>query len=221
MDFSNYKFRCSALSNLMTRPRAKTEVLSETCKTYLRDIWIAETFGRIKPDIGGVAAKKGIIVESDSLGLYQNVKGETYFKNQQPVENEFIKGTPDVIADDFILDVKSSWNLWTFANVDYDLAHKTYFWQVFGYMWLCNKKKASLVYALVNTPESIANDELYRLSFKFGDDEVEKFRNNYLFDDIDPKLRIKHFSFDFDESMVELLKEKIVASREYLNGLSL
>lgn len=221
MNFSNYKFRCSGLSNLMVNSRSKSDPLSETTKTYLREIWIQETFNRQKPELTNAAVIKGTMVESDSLDLYQQVTGQTFFKNQKRLENDFIQGTPDVIAKDFILDIKSSWNIWTFASVDQKQATKNYFYQLLGYMWLTEKHQASLVYALVNTPDSITNEEIYKLTFKMSEEEAEKHRVNYEFDDIDPKLKIKQFDFSFDGEVVEKLKERIIASREFLNGLSL
>lgn len=219
MDFSTYKFRPSGLCHLMTTSRSKSDPLSDTAKTYLRDIWIEQTFNRHKPDITGHAAAKGTMVESDSLDLYQKVTGQVYFKNQKKLENDYIKGTPDVIGEDLVIDIKSSWSIWTFAATDEKSATKNYFWQVLGYMWLARKKKAELAYCLVNTPETIINDEIYRLSFKFGDEEAEKFRVNYIFDDIDPKLRLKTFSFVFDQESVDKLTERIGFAREFLNNM--
>ena len=51
VDFSNYKFRASGLVNLMTNSRTKSDPLGESTKTYLRDIFIKEVYGREKLDI--------------------------------------------------------------------------------------------------------------------------------------------------------------------------
>lgn len=221
MYFSNYKFRCSGLAHLMTNGRKKDELFGETTKSYLREIFIQETFNRHKPDIKGPACTKGTMVESDSLDLVQQVTGQTYFKNLKQLENSFIKGTPDLIVRGRIIDIKSNWDIWTFASVNEELARKTYFYQILGYMWLSKKKAGDLIYCLVNTPAEITENELYKLSFKYGQDEVEKFRSNYIYDDIEPEKRMKRFSFTFDQSIVDDLKTRIMAAREYLNSLSL
>lgn len=221
MDFSNYKFRCSGLKNLMVNSRKKGEILSETSKTYLRDIFINETYGRIKPELKGPACTKGTMVESDTLDLIQQVAGLTYFKNSNHLENDFIKGTPDVILSDRVIDIKSSWDIWTFAAVNDEVAKHDYFYQILGYMWLTGKEVGELNYGLVNTPDMIINDQQYKLSFKFDEEEVKQFAKNYIFDDIDPKLRFKRFIFGYDLEAVEELKIRIVAAREYLNNLSL
>lgn len=224
VDFSKYKFRSSALPYLMTNGRVKSDPLSETTKAYLREIWIAEVFGREKYDPKNKYMDKGIACESDSLDLVQKVTGKTHFKNKELLENEWIKGTPDIKKP--LIDIKTSWDIWTYAKVDMSLAEKTYYYQLLGYMWLTGEKVGSLIYCLVNTPEDIISDEAYKLSFKYPElsdsqEAMDKFRINYIFDDIDPKLRTKEYTFTFDEEKIEALKERITASREFLGGLSL
>lgn len=223
-DFNNYKFRCSGLANLLVEPRSKSETLSETTKAYLREIWILEVYGRVKY-ISSKYMDKGIAVESDSLDLVKAVTGKTFFKNQKQFENEYITGTPDVIDTDSVTDIKSSWDLWTFAAVTEDSARKTYYPQVLGYMWLTNKKQAHLNYCLVNTPAHIVDYELYKLkangTIKDTTEDEEKALLNFNFDDIDAKKRLKAYSFEFSEEIQSKLIEKIKISREYLNSLSL
>lgn len=228
-DFSNYKFRCSGLKNLMVSSRSKTDPLSETTKTYLREIWIKETYDREKLDRANKYTIKGVMVEPDSMDLVAQVTGITYFKNSKQLENDFIKGTPDIVCKDVeknpdcIKDTKSSWDIFTFAKVDEKQARSDYYYQMLGYMWLTGASRAELLYCLVNTPEPIIADELYRMSFKLGDTpEVQAMiRKNYEFDDIDINTRLKRFSFDFDSVAVEELKNKIYLARDYMGGLSL
>lgn len=232
IDFSNYKFRCSGLKHLMVLPKTKQArengELSESTKTYLRDIYIKEVFGREKPNISTGATKKGTMVESDSLDLVQKVTGQTYFKNNKRLENDFIKGTPDVICkDDLVIDIKSNWDIWTFASVDYKKARTNYYYQVLGYMWLTGKSQGELDYCLVNTPEELISKELYKLSFSIpglleGGIEIEnELRKNYIYDDIDGKIRLKKFIFDRSEEDIETLMRQIIIAREYLQTLVL
>jgi len=204
----------------MTKSR-NGEILSQSTKTYLKHTWIRQTYNRdadyktITP-----ATQKGIMVETDSLELLKKVTGENYFKNITNLENDFIKGTPDVKTP--LIDIKSSWDLFTFAMVDEETAKKDYFYQLLGYGWLIGVKKADIVFALVNTPEQLIADALYRLSFKIPDeDEVEKYRVNFVFDDIEAEKRIKRYTFEFTDAIIKELKEKIIAARQYMNELSL
>lgn len=226
LNFSNYKFRASGLPTLMTASRSKSDPLSETTKTYLKGLWIAEVYGREKYDTKNKFTEKGIISEPDSLNLIQEVTGEAFFKNQEHLVNDFIQGTPDIIKLPRIKDIKTSWDIWTFQAVDKDYAEKEYFWQVQGYMWLTGLKLADLVFCLVNTPEEIINDELYKLSFKYPElyysQELEaKMKRNYIFDDIPAKKRLKNFKFRSSQKKIRMLKKQIKLARAYLNTIKL
>jgi len=205
----------------MTNARKKDEALSETAKTYLQEIYIKEVWGREKSDmVGNRYTQKGIMCETDSLELIEKVTGKKYFKNQKTLENEWIVGTPDVTGQDLV-DIKTSFDLWTFSKTDEKQAIQDYYYQMLGYMNLLNKTTAVIAYCLVNTPEIIITDELYRLSFKLPEDQIDQYRKNYIFDDIPEKMRIKMFDVSYNEEDYQKVKEKILFSREYLNTLSL
>lgn len=215
IDWSTYTFHCSGLANLMVKARKAGE-LSETTKSYLRDLWIKETWGREKLEtIGNKYTTKGIMCETDSIELYERVVGKTYFKNNKQLSNEFVIGTPDLIKPD-VVDIKTSWDLYTFTGVDENKAVKDYYYQLLGYMWLTDTQTSTLAYCLVNTPDIMIQDELYRLSFKLPDDKVDQYRNNFVFDDIPEKLRVKDYLFERSEEDIEKLQNNIVLARDYL-----
>lgn len=221
INWDTYKFHPSGLSNLMTNSRKKDEALSETSKSYLQELWINEVWGREKSEmVGNKYTQKGIMCETDSLELVEKVTGKRYFKNQTRFENDYIIGTPDVTKPDLI-DIKTSWDLFTFMAVNEDTARKDYYTQVLSYMWLLGHTSASIFYCLVNTPEIIKSDEMYRLSFKLPEEEIKKYENNYIFDDIPEKERIKLFHFNYDEAIIEQIKVKIIVAREYLKNIKL
>lgn len=222
MNWDNYKFHCSGLKNLMVNPRLKSETLSETTKNYLDEIFIKEVFHREKTDmIANKYVRKGVMCEPDSFKLVEDVTKEVYFKNQATLENDFVVGTPDIQAPEKIIDIKTSWDLFTFFKVDRDQAESDYYYQLLGYMMLTGKKKADLIYCLVDTPEELINDELHRLNFYMNEDEAKSYRINYVYGDIPAEAKIKRFEFDYDEEVAEKLKERIVLAREYLAGLSI
>ena len=195
VDWNKYKLHCSFLSTLMTTSRSKNDPLSQTAKAGLRDIWIKNIWGRERSDmVGNKNVQKGRTCETDSLELIERVTGKKYFKNQKTLENDWIVGTPDVTGSDLV-DIKTSWDLFTFMNATEDQAKKDYFYQVLGYMWLMNVKKATVSYCLVNTPEIIMTRELDRLSYTLPPEEIEQYRNNYIFDDIPEDKRIKSYNF--------------------------
>lgn len=223
IDFSNYKFRASGVKNLMVSSRSKTDPLSETTKSYLQEIWIKEVLGREKV-VSTPAMQKGTIVESDSMDLVQLVHGKKYFKNNKQLENDFIKGTPDIIdrSADAIRDIKSSWDLFTFAKVDQNSARKDYFYQVLSYMWLAGTKNGSLIFALVNTPEHIIFSEFQKLSYSMNEDIAESLtRKNHTFDDIPATTRLREFHFEYCQADIDEVVQKITLAREYLQGFKL
>ena len=221
IDWDTHKFHCSGLPHLMTNSRSKGDILSETAKSYLRDVYVQEVFGRTKIEmIGNKYTKKGIECETDTIELISRVTGKTYFKNNEELFNDYIVGTPDITKPDLI-DVKTSWNLHTFAAVDEKKAMKDYFWQMVGYMWLTDNIKSDLIYGLVNTPEDSIKYALYQLSFSIPEDLTEQYRNNFVFDDIPEEIRIKRFPISMEDQSIDLITERIIAAREYMKTLSL
>lgn len=223
VDFSKQKFHPSSLKLLMTNSRSKSDPLSETAKGCLHEIYIEEVFGRRKT-ISSPAMKKGTSVETDSLELLQEVTNEVHFKNQKTLENDYLIGTPDVVdkKGDRVIDIKSSWDIWTFSRVTQASAIKDYAWQLKGYMWLTETRNAQLVYALVNTPEFIITDQLYRMSFNYPPEtDMEQFRTNFIFDDIPSELKIKRFEVGYYEEEMNELRSRLDLCREYLSTLSL
>lgn len=220
INWNKYKFRCSALPCLMTKARSKSDILSETAKAYLRDVYIAEVYGRERVTTNKFC-DKGLLVEQDSLKIVTKVLGKGFLaKNKEHLENDDIMGTPDVVEPNLI-DIKSSWDIWTFNAVDEKKATSDYYWQLFGYMWLKGRKASKLIYALVNTPEEIINDEIYKLSFKVGEEKARGFEKNYIFDDIAPKKRVKIFNFKFENEKIDDLVTVLSAAREYLKTIKL
>ena len=222
MNWQTYKFHPSSVKNLMVEPRLKSETLSETTKSFLVEVFIEETYGRKKTDtVANKFMRKGTMCETDTIELVERVTGETLFKNNEQLENDWFIGTPDIIKADKVLDTKTSYDLWTFAEVTEDKATKDYYYQLLAYMDLTGTKKAELVYGLVNTPIEMISDEMYRLSFYMDDKEAETYKINYIFDDIPEENRVKKYTFEYSAEDIERVREKIVLAREYLASMSL
>lgn len=221
IDWSLYKFHPSGLADIMTNSRKKDDLLSETAKSALREIYIKEVYGREKPDaIGNKYTQKGIMCETDSINLVQEVTGAVYFKNQKTYENDYLVGTPDIVTPRLV-DIKTPWDIFTFSAVDQDKATKDYYYQLLGYMYLLDRQEADIIYALVDTPEEMVTDEMYRLSFKMPEDQIDKYRHNYAYSDIPSEQRIKKYTFTRDDAKIIDMKLRIECAREYLSKLTL
>jgi hypothetical protein len=179
----------------MTNPRKKTEVLSATCKTYIKEL-VKEDLFNYRTTIDSKYLTKGIDMEDTSIDLYNEVYGTLYLKNTERLENEFITGECDINAEDKIIDIKSSWSLETFPASPEDVNNKDYEWQLRGYMMLYNKPKAELAYCMVNTP-----DYLLKEWDNWDIHKVDKF---------DPFLRVTTISFERDRDKERDIIDRVI-----------
>lgn len=218
------KIRCSALGKIMTNARSKSEVLSKTCKSYLQELAIEEMYG-IKKEFSSRYTDKGIEVERTSIDLVQdNCDFGFMYKNEEHFENDYLTGTPDVNTDNILLDVKSSYDATTFPWFEEEIPNKDYYYQLQGYMALCNKRKSVLAYCLVNTPFQIVEDEVRRAHWKEHlIDESEELRADvearHNFDHIPAEKRIKTFEVRYDKDVVKAIYERIKECRKYYETL--
>jgi hypothetical protein len=237
MDFSNILFRCSASGHLMTDPQSKEAKargdISEGCKTHLIDVYVANKYGR-HTDISNKYTEKGLKVEEDSITLYSRVKKTFFRKNDLRLSNDFIKGTPDLFTGieissaDTIIDIKSSWDIYTFFRVHTQPMNKLYYWQLQSYMALTGARSAKLVYCLVNTPDTFLLDEKRKLFYRMnaGTEEnkeyqeaCEKLEASMYFDDIPMHERVIEFEVERNDEDIERMYRKIEKCRTYLNAL--
>jgi hypothetical protein len=208
----------------MTAPRSKSEVLSQTAKTYVEELAKEHLFG-IKKVFKSRYTDKGNEVEEKAIELTEDVLGfEFLTKNEDYYQNDYIKGTPDIITTSLIIDVKSSWSGDTFPFFETELPNKDYYYQVMGYMWLTGKKNALISYCLINTPEEIVNDEIRRTAW--GKYEIEPSEETirdvvalHNFDHIPKDRRVKTFYVGYNEGVVNEMKTRIEHCRTYFNEL--
>ncbi len=199
---NSFKCRASAAGKLATNPKSKTQTLSETTKTYAKEWLIEKIYGYRKEikskylDKGNKLEDVGIDKAIDWLDLKFALKNEKHF------EDDFFTGTPDLILEDEVIDIKISYDCFTFPLLESEIPTKDYEHQVNVYMHLTGKKKARVVYLLLNTPEDIAPWE-----------EPKDYENQ-------PKEnRIKSFEFEYQPEVIELLKNRVIETRNFLKSL--
>ena len=218
------KIRCSAIGKLMSTPRTKGETLSETAKTYIQDLFKEKELG-IAREFWSRYTDKGLQMEDEAIDFAgQVLEWDFVVKNEQGYENDWITGTPDVIAKDLLADIKCSWDGNTFPLFDTELKNKDYYWQLQGYMWLTGLDQAELVYCLMDTPHQIVEDEVRRAHWKAGliDEDLdlrEAVQSQHTFDHLPNNLRVKRFIIRKDEEAIEKIKEKVELAREYYEQL--
>jgi len=220
---SQFKIRCSSIGKIMTEPRTKSELLSETAKTYIREQWIADKYGRHK-EFSSNAIKKGLANEEDGISMLSFHLDEFLTKNKETKENDFIKGTCDIIHNYCIYDIKCPYDLFNFSKAE---VTKDYWWQLQGYCELFSMNKACLVYVLTNTPASIIENEVRSIIYKMPSIDVDAMEiqamvtKQLTFDDIDDMDKVKLFYFEHDQEAINKLKEKHKIASDYYNSLTL
>lgn len=195
------KIRCSSLPKIMTNPRTKSEVLSETAKSEMIKL-AKEDFYGYNTEMTNKYVQKGIEVEDKSIELLNAVKFANYTKNKVRLENEFITGECDINDEinDEIIDIKSSWSLETFPALPSDINIKDYEMQLRGYMMLYNRSKASVCYCMVSTPEGLT---------------MYENKSIHEVDNIDPFARVTMLSIERDLEIEKQIEERCKVAIEF------
>lgn len=236
-NFNNYKVHSSAYSKLTTQPKAAADkaagLLSATTKTFLKEIYLEEKYGR-KKEISTKYTEKGLQQEEAGITLYCRFSKKLYKKNTVRVENDFITGEPDLVDNDDILktligvDIKCSWSIFSFPFPDDEL-EKAYEWQNQNYMYLTGAIRWITAFCLVNAPAHLITDEkkkaFYKLNCPVEDDENDAVRyakyidqciqieKNMIFDMVEFKKDNPNYDLDIpaEEWVYDIpLKERVI-----------
>lgn len=197
------RIRSSSLGLIMTAPKDKTQILSVGAKTYIKSLAKGFVYG-FEETVTSKYMEKGLLVEDESIALYNRVFRTNYIKNKERKTNDWVTGECDIDTGEKIIDAKSCWSLATFPCLKEDAYDKDYEWQLRAYMMLWEREKAELSYLMVSTP-----DELIR---------YEQIDLHYV-DAIDESLRVTTVEFSRDRDLEELIKVKCNAAQLYFNAL--
>jgi lysyl-tRNA synthetase class I len=218
---------------VLKREQSETEPLSEACMSSLLELYSIMRYGRRFRDKGQFVKqiKKGTSVEEDSLDLIAKLDNQLYKKNEERLQNEWLTGIPDTFLGDtiytaqWIEDVKSSWDLETFLpNIGKEL-NSDYEWQLQGYFDLTGAPEGGISFCLVNTPESLINDEKYRLlkQLDVATEEDPLYKElaaeidlRCTFDDIPENERRIRFTVKRDDARIEKIHKKVGRARKWL-----
>ena len=191
--------RCSSLAKLMTKPRNESESLSETAKSYIKQL-AKENFYGYTSKVETKQMRKGTEYEMESISLVNSVWfGSNFVKNQLRETQGYLSGHPDIITDDSIIDIKTSWSLETFPALPKDA--DSYEWQVRGYMHLFNKPRAFVIFCMIDTDDELLSD--------WDNRDIHKVSH------IDPAKRITVVPYERDMIKEDMMREKLIAASEY------
>lgn len=150
---------------------------SKTCKTAMRKAFIDHYFNRRK-SIDNKYTRKGKMVEEQAISIYSEVKGRFYEKNTTRLNNEeyLITGEPDIFEprDPNIpdirkakktIDIKASFDIWTFHDSIENDMNNDYKWQGDDYMLLTGAESHTVAYVLVSMPYDLLLNEIKKQTF--------------------------------------------------------
>lgn len=198
------KIRPHALSKIMTDARSKMDSdLSAGAMTYCRELAKQAVYG-YAPSISSKYLDKGIIVESQSIALYNEVFFCNLRKNTERRENEWLSGECDIFAGERTIDIKSSWSVATFPATVADAYDSDYEWQGRGYMMLWGVDRHEVAYCLVDTPDEIIG---------FDDESLHRVEH------IPAEMRITRVIYERDKALEEKIKIKVDAARKYIASI--
>jgi len=191
-------FRASALSAIMTDGKGNDE-LSVGAKTYVTKLAKEFIYG-YDEQVTTKYMDKGLRVEDESIDLYNAVHLSSHAKNTERKTNAWITGEADIVADDRIIDIKSSWCLTTFYVLADQGRDTGYEWQLRAYMMLWDKPRADIAYCLVSTPDDLIGYESKQL---------------HKVDHINRELRVTIVPYQRDAALEDKIKIKVEAARVY------
>jgi hypothetical protein len=237
VDWNGIKIRASAIHKLMVEPKSKEAkaagLLSETAKTYLKEVYVETVWGLSK-DIQSKFTDKGKLCEEDGLTLLSRIDKVLYIKNTDRLEDDWFTGTPDAFKGeslqkaDLLIDNKCSWNAWTFIDKLNEPLDPMYEGQMQVYLHLAKCTAGRISYTLVDTPDEIIIEEERRLSYQMGALTTEspdfKAAKEYLwlsskFSHIPIHHRHIGFPVQADPEYIEKAKSKVEKARQYIAEL--
>jgi len=181
----------------------KNSILSAGAKTYLSSLAKEIVYG-YKSKVHTKEMEKGIRCEQDSIDLYNSVFFTMHAKNSERRESDILSGEPDIIDEDIIKDIKTSWSLETFPATK-DKAHDDgYEWQGRAYMMLFDKPRFELAFCMVSTPE-----DLYR----YESPDV------HCVDHIPPNMRITRVIYERDAEKEMLIDQKCKQAQVFVEQM--
>ncbi len=202
---------------LMTNPRHKSDELSETTKTWLKEKAVEEVLG-LRKEVATKPMIKGLMCEQQSIDLYNKVMQSNYKKNNATKEKYGFCGKPNMLGDECVVKITTSWDATTFPFFEdevNELVKKLgYDWQCRVYMMLFGASRAVVSYCLVDTPTQTPQGEV--LLNQWDDYTLHRFDGK-----VPPRKRVSCSQpIERDQTIEQkILQRYVVANRYYQNYL--
>jgi len=220
---------------LRRQKKVSESSLSKTCITYLtEEVFVYHTYGqRIRP--GGESLNesvtrimKGTLCEESAIQMVADYDGINYKKNKRKYRNRWVTGIPDInykkrLGDRKVIDIKSSWDMYSFIKNLPQKISTAYKCQTQGYIALTNADIGEVCHVLVSAPDELIEKQVAKLKYKnvFATkaelEEAEYLtRKSMRFDDIPEDRRIIRFPVSRDTEFQESMFARVDECREWL-----
>jgi hypothetical protein len=110
-------------------------------------------------------------------------------------------GECDILGEDCVIDIKSSYSLDTFPATADDGENQQYYWQGQMYMYLYDKPRYEVAYCMVSTPDDLCKYEQSEL---------------HLVDHIPEHMRVTIWRFDRNDDDINKMIDKCKKAQEYI-----
>jgi len=184
--------------------------------------WLKEKLYGKRKQIESKYLEKGNVCEQTAIDFLNSQMLTDYVKNEEHFSNDFLTGTPDIIDNGLVIDIKCSWDAFTFPLFDFGVKEKAYFYQLQGYMHLTGCTNAKLVYVLVSAPWELVKKEASRMAYKKNlpiEKTIEDVQRQMFYGDVKPELRLKQFEIKYDPKVIEEIEERTRHCRNYVKTL--
>ncbi|MDH5825807.1 hypothetical protein [Sphingobacterium faecium] len=189
--------------------------------------WMKEKVYQKKSEFDSKYFEKGNFCEQPALDFSAAKLGfEHSFKNDEYFEDDYFCGTPDLILEqsNLIVDIKNSWDCFTFPLFEDDIPSKGYYYQLQVYMHLTGIHNSKLVYCLMDAPTDLINKETRRQAWAAGhmgfatEDLSAAVLDKMTYSNVNDDLRLKVFDVAFDPSAIAFLQQRVKECQEIVSN---
>lgn len=208
--------------------------LSDSCKSYLRGLYLNHKYGSRYSFINNGSQNitpmvRGIKQEDWAVKMLSEFRDRKYFRHKGRIRNEYLIGSADVFDNKDIskakrvIEIKTKGTIADFnkrVGTDLEENHRL---QVQGYLSLTDKELGEIVYCLVPPPESVIQEQkelFYNLDKNKKDINVDKkwneIENNIRFNDIPLNEKIISYKVERDNKLIEQIHERVEVCRDWI-----
>jgi len=217
------------------RECSKQLVLSDTCISYLMEVYAWETEGMIsvsRESMDLLQTKKGKMQEKQAVALLEFVTDLKYKENKDRISNDFLSGEIDIYSGDsicaaeVIVDIKNAWDYPIYLRKCSTGIENGQTEQLQGYGDITGAKKLVVANCLVDAPEEIIDEMRWKIAKKFNAVttespdflvEWEKWERSMKFEKIPPNRRVFTIPVEpFTDNERQKVYDRVKQCREFL-----